>query len=103
LEQIEEWGVANIAESLKAINQRVAALLEGHGFILPELFHRSPHLFGARLPESFSGNLLAELKERNVFVSQRSNSIRIAPHLYCSANDVDRFEEALEQIIRKTP
>jgi selenocysteine lyase/cysteine desulfurase len=51
---------------------------------------------------NFSGNLLAELKERNVFVSQRSNSIRIAPHLHCSANDVDRFQQALEQISRKT-
>jgi selenocysteine lyase/cysteine desulfurase len=101
LEQIEAWGVANIAETLKKINEKIAALLEGHGFILPEPSSRSPHLFGARMPENFSRNLLAELKERNVFVSQRSNSIRIAPHLHCSARDQDRFQEALELISRK--
>jgi selenocysteine lyase/cysteine desulfurase len=100
LEQIEEWGVNNIAESLREINERIAALLEGHGFILPEPSHRSPHLFGARMPANFPENLVAELRARNVFVSQRSNSIRIAPHLYCSAQDVDRFQEALEQISR---
>ncbi|HEY1255982.1 MAG TPA: aminotransferase class V-fold PLP-dependent enzyme [Terracidiphilus sp.] len=103
LEQIEEWGVTNIAESLKAINEKIAALLEGHGFILPEPNHRSPHLFGARMPADLPENLVVELKARNVFVSQRSNSIRIAPHLHCSAGDVDRFQQALEQISRKRP
>jgi selenocysteine lyase/cysteine desulfurase len=103
LEQIEEWGVANIAETLKEINERIAALLERHGFILPEPAHRSPHLFGARMPADFPKDLVAELRARNVYVSQRSNSIRIAPHLHCSASDVDRFQEALEQISRKMP
>ena len=98
LEQIEEWGVVNIAESLQAINKKVAVLLESYGFTLPEPSSRSPHLFGARMPVNFAGNLLAELKARNIFVSQRSNSIRIAPHLHCSAHDVDHFREALEEI-----
>jgi selenocysteine lyase/cysteine desulfurase len=101
LEQIEAWSVANIAASLKAINERIAALLEGHGFILPDSSSRSPHLFGARMPESFPSNLVAELRSKKIFVSQRSNSIRIAPHLHCSGHDVDHFQEALQQVSRK--
>ncbi|MFZ1086577.1 MAG: aminotransferase class V-fold PLP-dependent enzyme [Terracidiphilus sp.] len=101
LEQIEKWGVANIAESLKEINHKIAALLERHGFILSASSHRSPHLFGARMPADFPGNLVEALRVRSVFVSQRSNSIRIAPYLHCSASDVDRFQEALEQISQK--
>jgi selenocysteine lyase/cysteine desulfurase len=101
LEQVEAWGVVNIAASLQAINLKIAALLEDHGFILPAPSYRSPHLFGARMPANFPENLVAELKTRNVYVSQRSNSIRIAPHLHCNAQDVDRFREALEQISRK--
>jgi selenocysteine lyase/cysteine desulfurase len=100
LEQIKEWGIDNIAETLRETNLRLAASLERHGFILPEPSQRSPHMFGAQMPAAFPENLVEELRARKVFVSQRSNSIRIAPHLHCSARDVDRLQEALDEIRR---
>ena len=98
LEQIEAWGVAAIAATLQETNDKIAVLLERSGFILPAPCQRSLHLFGARMPADFPENLVSELRARNVFVSQRSNSIRIAPHLHCSAQDVDRLENALDSI-----
>jgi selenocysteine lyase/cysteine desulfurase len=100
LEQIAAWGVGNIAESLLKINERIAASLEVRGFVLPERSQRSPHLFGAQVPTSFPDNLVAELRARKIFVSQRASSIRIAPHLHCSSEDIDRLEEALDAISR---
>ncbi len=100
LQQIKEWGVANIAESIREINTKIAAILERHGFILPEPSQRSPHMFGAQMSAGFPTNLVAELRARKIFVSQRSNSIRIAPHLHCAALDVDRLREALVEIQR---
>jgi selenocysteine lyase/cysteine desulfurase len=98
LEQIKAWGIANIAESLGEINKSIAALLEQHGFFLPETSERSPHMFGARMPADFPENLVAELRARKVFVSQRSDSIRIAPHLHCTAGDIEHLREALDEI-----
>jgi selenocysteine lyase/cysteine desulfurase len=53
------------------------------------------------MPANLPGNLVLELRIRKVFVSQRSNSIRIAPHLHCDAHDVDRLQDALDEICQK--
>lgn len=98
LEQIAAWGVSNIAESLGEINARIAASLERRGFRLPESSQRSPHLFGAQMPAGFPNDLVAELRARKIFVSQRATAIRIAPHLYCTEQDIDRLEEALDEL-----
>jgi selenocysteine lyase/cysteine desulfurase len=98
LEQIAAWGISNIAESLGEINARIAASLEQRGFQLPERSQRSPHLIGAQMPAGFPSDLVAKLKAKNVFISQRSNAIRIAPHLHCTAQDLDRLEDALDEL-----
>jgi len=102
LEQIKEWGIVNIAESLAKINAELAAALESRGFIVPAQAQRSPHMFGAQMPADLPTNLVTELRTRKVFVSQRSNSIRIAPHLHCTAQDVARLHEALTEISSKS-
>jgi selenocysteine lyase/cysteine desulfurase len=100
LEQIETWGIANIAESLSATNARISAHLQKLGFRLPADHQRCPHMFGAVLPASFSGNLVAELKKRQIYISQRGNSLRFAPHLWIDGHDLDRLLGALEEIVR---
>jgi len=98
LEQIKEWGIVNIAESLAKINAELAAALESRGFIVPEQSQRSPHMFGAQMPADLPTDLVTQLRARNVFVSQRSNSIRIAPHLHCTPKDADHMQAALTEI-----
>jgi len=100
IEQIEAWGVANIAESLSATNARISAHLEKLGFRLPAEGQRCPHMFGAVLPASFTGNLVAELKKRNIYISQRGNSLRFAPHLWVDDHDVARLLGALDELVR---
>ena len=99
LEQIERWGVANIAETLAATNARISAHLVKLGFRLPAEALRCPHMFGAVLPPSFSGNLVGELKKRDIYISQRGNSLRFAPHLWIDDHDLERLLGALEELV----
>ncbi len=99
LEQIEVWGIENIASSLAAINSKISAHLERLGFRLPAARQRCPHMFGAVLPASHTGNLVALMKKRNIYISQRGNSLRFAPHLWVDDHDVARLLEALDELI----
>lgn len=99
LEQIEGWGITNIASTLAATNQRIAAHLEKLGFILPPETERCPHMFGARLPASFRGNLVAELRKQDIYISQRESSLRFAPHLWVDDHDVTRLLRALDELV----
>ena len=101
LEQILEWGVENVAHSLEKINDNIGINLEKLGFTLPHKSLRCPHMFGAILPTHFTGNLVSELKSRNIFVSQRGNSIRFAPHLHINDADVERLISALTDLVTK--
>jgi selenocysteine lyase/cysteine desulfurase len=98
LEQIGAWGVENIATTLSSVNAKVIDSLERRGFKLPDATRRSPHMFGAELPAGHTGNVVADLKARNIFISQRGNALRFAPHLHISDSDVERLLEALNEL-----
>lgn len=99
LQQIKSWRVESIAKSLAKINGRIAANLAGLGFQLPDGSERCPHMFGGQLPNGYTGNLVGELKMQNIFISQRGNALRFAPHLHITESDVKRLLVALTQLI----
>lgn len=96
LEQIGAWGIGRIAATLAALNARIAAHLEHAGFSLPPVAQRCPHILGASLPEGRAARLAAELKARDIYVSQRGNALRFSPHLHVDDHDVERLLAALE-------
>ncbi|MCJ7772179.1 MAG: aminotransferase class V-fold PLP-dependent enzyme [Desulfobacterales bacterium] len=100
LEQIKAWGVDKISNSLSLINKTIALHLESLGFVLPDESQRCPHMFGALLPKQYKGNLVSELSSRNIYISQRGNSLRFSPHLHVNDNDINRLLEALEEFVR---
>ncbi|HQZ17363.1 MAG TPA: aminotransferase class V-fold PLP-dependent enzyme [Vicinamibacteria bacterium] len=99
LEQIDAWGVENIASTLSMTNSRIAAHLEQLGFRVPIGRHRCPHMFGAVLPASYRGGLVAELRKRHIYISQRGNSLRFAPHLWVDDHDVNRLLGTLDELV----
>jgi len=99
LEQIKAWGVDNIAETLAELNAGIATHLAGLGCRLPQDEQRCPHMFGVQLPASYTGNLVAELKTRNIFISQRGNALRFAPHLHVNGQDVERLLDSIGDLI----
>jgi len=98
LEQIAQWGVENIEATLSTTNARITDSLERLGFHLPAATQRCAHMFGAQLPGGYSGNVVAKLKQRDIFISQRGNALRFAPHLHITVQDVDRLVDALETL-----
>ena len=100
LEQIQAWGVQRISNTLARINQQMAVRLASLGFRLADVQLRCPHLFGANLPVHYKGNLVNELSERNIYVSQRGRGIRFAPHLHVNEQDINRLLETIEELVK---
>ncbi len=100
LEQLKRWGVENIAATLSNINSTIANHLEQLGFHLPTEMQRCPHMFGAQSPTAHPANFVADLKARNIFISQRGSALRFAPHLHVNEHDLDRLMEALSEFAK---
>jgi selenocysteine lyase/cysteine desulfurase len=96
LEQLKAWGVARIAESLKATTARIAPELEAQGFGVLPATRRAPHMFGATLPRGHDGDVVGNLREQGVFVSRRGQSIRFSPHLHVTEADLAQLAAALK-------
>ena len=99
LEQIRAWGIDNIAQSLARINARIAADLEQLGFRVPVESQRCPHMFGAQLPKGYSGDLVGELKARNVHISRRGSALRFSPHVHVNDGDIERLLSGLRALV----
>jgi selenocysteine lyase/cysteine desulfurase len=98
LEQIGDWGVENIAATLESINARIEVCLEQLGFELPQPGQRCPHMFGAQLSPAHTGKLVADLRERDIYISQRGNALRFSPHVHVSDHDIQRLIAALHEL-----
>lgn len=100
LRQILAWDVRRISETLKAKTDRIAEGARALGFQVPPEAARGPHMVGLTLPQGIPAGLPAKLAEAQVHVSIRGQSIRVAPHLYTSDGDLDRFFSILETMLR---
>ncbi len=100
LEQIKVWGVKHIAESLSAINSRIGVHLDRLGFQLPNKSEQCPHILGALLPKHYTGNLVTDLKAKNIYISQRGNALRFAPHIHLNEHDMTRLSDTLEELVK---
>ncbi len=97
VQQILDWGIANIEATLSHQNRALATALETRGLSTGPEADRGPHFLGALLPESAPGDLTARLKAENIYVSKRGNRLRITPHLFTSETDIERFLSALDR------
>ena len=98
LEQIHEWGVARIAQFLKDVTTQIASGLDGMDFDpLPEPL-RGPHMLGVEVPESKRPAVITALADANCYAALRGSSLRIAPHLHTTTDDIDRFLSVLGTI-----
>lgn len=97
LEQLLEWGVASLQGYVRALTRE---LFEGGR--LEELGVRvagphGDHLFGLQLSEdSDVARVQARLRAHDVFVSVRGPVIRVSPHIYNDAEDIEALLSALE-------
>lgn len=85
-----EWGVHNIQAYCAALIEDLCAELVPLGYGLEANQWRASHLFGVRVRSDLSMERLMEaISGANISVSRRGSAIRISPHVYNDATDLE--------------
>jgi len=90
--------VKTISATLSVLTERAAQLAAELKFSVLPVADRSSHMIGVRPRSAIFPELPKALKEANVFVSIRGDSIRIAPHVYNEIKDIERLFELLQRM-----
>jgi selenocysteine lyase/cysteine desulfurase len=94
-EQLLAWTVAGVANSLRAVTDEIARRAAELGLAVAPPGQRGPHMLGIDVPRDVAHSLGRELAERGVVASVRGSSLRLAPHLHTTEEDVERLLDAL--------
>ena len=97
LQQVLAWGVERIQQTLSLLTEKVAQLAADIDYSVLPREQRSAHMIGIRHARGIPAGLPQLLHDANVFVSVRGDSIRIAPHLYNDAGDIERLFAVLRE------
>jgi selenocysteine lyase/cysteine desulfurase len=98
MKQLLEWEVAQISETVGALNRQLAEAAADLGFSAPSEPWRAPHYLALRRKEAIPKELPEMLAREKVFVSVRGSSIRVTPHVYNTAEDGERLIACLRRI-----
>ncbi len=91
LRRLLDWGVAAVAATIAPLCDAVAAGATAAGAVVAPAALRAPHIVGLRLPGGPPPDLASRLADANVVVSLRGDAVRVSPHVYNTAADVERF------------
>ncbi len=101
LDLVLEWGPAAISSYVAELSAPLLDTARAAGFSLEDEAWRSPHLFGLRMPAGVDLGALKTLLDRDgVSVSVRGTSLRVSPHLYNDASDVEALARVLVEAAR---
>lgn len=90
LSHLLEWGVHNIQAYCSALVDEFCQKLIPLGYGLETKQWRASHLFGVRVRSDLSMERLMEaISAANISVSRRGNAIRVSPHVYNDATDLE--------------
>jgi selenocysteine lyase/cysteine desulfurase len=96
LTQVLDWGVSNIQETLTQLTTQIRARAQQHGFAVSSAdAPHAGHIVGLNFTFDEIPALGRKLVDHQVYVGFRGEKMRIAPHVYNSAEDIDRLFEAL--------
>jgi selenocysteine lyase/cysteine desulfurase len=99
IEQLLEWKVSRIAAALAETTEVLATRAREIGLSPPPADQRGPHILGLDLPPKAQERVLPALSSANCFAAMRGGSLRIAPHLHTTPEDVDRLMGALAGVL----
>jgi selenocysteine lyase/cysteine desulfurase len=98
LRQLLDWGVENISETIGIVTDLVEQRAEERGMVAIPKQRRARHMIGLMLGPGAPADLATRLMHHDVFVSVRGASVRVAPHLYNTEEDVDRLFDVLGRV-----
>ena len=101
LEQVLEWTPETIAAHTRTLTGAAVPRLRELGCRVEDDRWRAGHLLGVRLPAGVDVEQLGRgLAARQVSVSLRGGAIRVAPHLYNDAGDLDVLIDVVAGAVR---
>jgi len=95
LRQLTSWGMENIQASRALLTERIAESAGIAGYDVLPVAQRCPHMIGLRSRKGIASTLADRLRASRIYVSVRGDSIRVAPHLYNSAHDIEKLFDVL--------
>lgn len=95
LRLILSLGVENIAAYLKSLTDYIAERAHAIGLSVADDDQRAPNLIGINFADGVPPHIAPALAAKNIFVSIRGDSIRVAPHIYNDKADIDRLFDVL--------
>ena len=99
LEQVLEWQPARVQAYCTALTADLVDRVRARGYTVEAPDYRGAHLFGLRAPAGTDIAAVGErLRQRKVFVSLRGSALRVAPHVYNDARDIDALLAALSAV-----
>lgn len=98
LSQILQWQVPRIAETLSRMTDRISERARELALAVSPRQLRAGHLLGLRFQKGVPQGLSDRLAREKVYVSVRGDSVRVAPHLYNTRQDIDRLFKVLEAV-----
>lgn len=87
-EQLLDWNIDNIQSYCKGIVDTILPSLKENDIWIEEKLWRANHLFGIRPSQGITVSLKEKLLANQIYVSYRSDTIRISPNVYNTAEDL---------------
>ncbi len=95
LQQLLRWGVASVEQSISQLTAEIASRAVAAGYDVAPAEQRSKHMLGIRFRGGLPTKLATALSGAKVYVSIRGDSVRVSPHVYNTAADIDRLFTAI--------
>lgn len=98
LSQLSEWGVENVAARLASLTAEASRMAEETGAESVPRERLAGHMTGIHIGPQAPADLSARLAAEGVYASVRGESLRVSPHVYNTAADVQRLFDVLSQV-----
>jgi selenocysteine lyase/cysteine desulfurase len=96
LELFEQWQQPRIAQYLRSISATFCETMQQAGYAIADSSLRCANIIGLRPPAGTdSQHIAAQLRAQKIYVSVRSGTIRISPHMYNDTNDLKKLSDQL--------
>lgn len=90
LQQVLDWGVAEIGAQLQHRTAAMDDALEMHGLGALRAHGHAPHICGVNLPPQRTVAVARTLSEAGIVCTVRNDCVRIAPHLHAGIQEMAR-------------
>lgn len=95
--QLLEWGVERTHATIHQLTTRLLEQTSSLPLTTVDSNFSAGHMIGLRLQERWPDALRDKMREANIHVSYRGTGMRISPHLYNDAADIDKLADFLKK------